>query len=85
LKYEISNCIKEIVKIRNDYDFFQNNIVSQFDKIISRYEEKIKFFELNVEGYLKDLQAVKKKAFIQEKYIEKIMTDLDQMKNEGTK
>lgn len=85
LRYEISNCLKEIMKIRSDYDFFQNNIVSQFDKIISRYEEKIKFFELNVEGYLKDLQAVKKKAFIQEKYIEKIMTDLDQMKNEGTK
>lgn len=83
--YSISEYIKQIESIKSNHLFFENNIIEKFNKIISDYEEKIKNFEINVEGYLKDLQSTKKKAFIQEKYIEKIMTDLEKLKNEATK
>ncbi len=52
---------------------------------IVEFYDRIKDYENYVEGYKKELDAIKKKAFIQEKYIEKIMTDLENMNNEAKK
>lgn len=83
--HSISEIIKKIHDIESNYELFVDKITQRFNKIISDFEERIKTFEINVQGYLQDLQAVKKKAFIQEKYIEKILTDLENMKNEASK
>ncbi len=57
------------------------SIPSEAKKVREDLEEKMSIDRVDFKGVIKELEAVKKKAFIQEKYIEKIMTDLDKLKD----
>lgn len=85
LQYKISECMKQIDQIRESYALYQDKVCSKLDSSIHDFCDKIKNFEINVDGYLKDLQAVKKKAHIQEKYIESIFTRLEHLEEKANK
>jgi predicted nucleic acid-binding Zn-ribbon protein len=73
----LSNFIEN--KTKNIKEEIQS-IPSEIPGLKSMIEEKVAIFNVNFEGTLREIELVKKDAFISKKYIENLYTQLDRLK-----